>query len=175
MLPLFPKRSSLIYKSTTQSYNPSDAWTTLVWAFPVSLATTKGITFVFFSYGYLDVSVPHVCLLLAGCQAFNLTGCPIRKSADEWLFAPTRSLSQLITSFFASESLGIHHSPLFSFSLYFVAWSMITAFATIIQRATTVYICLVTYNNMSKIVWLNSELKITYYVYRNYNPFSLFK
>jgi hypothetical protein len=44
--------------------------------------------------------------------AFNGMGCPIRKSPDQRLFAPTRSLSQLITSFFASESLGIHHTPL---------------------------------------------------------------
>ena len=29
---------------------------------PLSLATTCGITFVFFSCGYLDVSVPRVCL-----------------------------------------------------------------------------------------------------------------
>lgn len=44
--------------------------------------------------------------------AFNGMGCPIRKSPDQRLFAPSRSLSQLITSFFASESLGIHHTPL---------------------------------------------------------------
>jgi hypothetical protein len=43
-----------------QSYNPSNAVTLLVWANPRSLATTYGITIVFFSYGYLDVSVPHV-------------------------------------------------------------------------------------------------------------------
>ena len=38
---------------------------TLVWALPVPLAATPGITFVFFSSGYLDVSVhrvPSVCL-----------------------------------------------------------------------------------------------------------------
>ena len=34
----------------------------LVWASPISLATTFGITFVFFSSGYLDVSVPRVPL-----------------------------------------------------------------------------------------------------------------
>ena len=33
---------------------------TMVWAFPLSLATTRGITIVFFSSGYLDVSVPRV-------------------------------------------------------------------------------------------------------------------
>jgi hypothetical protein len=34
----------------------------LVWAVPRSLAATGGITFVFFSSRYLDVSVPWVCL-----------------------------------------------------------------------------------------------------------------
>ena len=33
---------------------------TPVWALPVSLAATPGITFVFFSSGYLDVSVHRV-------------------------------------------------------------------------------------------------------------------
>jgi hypothetical protein len=47
----------------SQSYNPSHAVTWLVWANPRSLAATYGITFVFFSSGYLDVSVPRVRLL----------------------------------------------------------------------------------------------------------------
>ena len=33
------------------SYNPDIAETTPVWAVPLSLAATHGITFVFFSYG----------------------------------------------------------------------------------------------------------------------------
>ena len=45
----------------SQSYNPKIAVTTLVWANPLSLATTYGITFVFFSSAYLDVSVQRVC------------------------------------------------------------------------------------------------------------------
>ena len=44
-----------------QSYNPKIAVTTLVWANPRSLATTYGITFVFSSSAYLDVSVQRVC------------------------------------------------------------------------------------------------------------------
>lgn len=36
----------------------------MVWAIPFPLATTHGITFVFSSSGYLDVSVPRVCLIL---------------------------------------------------------------------------------------------------------------
>ena len=46
-----------------QSYNPSIALTILVWANPISLAATIGITFVFFSSGYLDVSVLRVAVL----------------------------------------------------------------------------------------------------------------
>ena len=55
---------------------------------------------------------------LTACRIFNAAGCPIRKSADLRSFAPTRGLSQLITSFIASESQGIHHTPLV---IYFVA------------------------------------------------------
>ena len=44
-------------------------------------------------------------------------GCPIRKSPDHGLFAPPRSLSQLITSFLASESQGIPRTLLVTFSI----------------------------------------------------------
>ena len=36
----------------------------LVWALPISLATTFGIDFSFFSWSYLDVSVHSVSLLI---------------------------------------------------------------------------------------------------------------
>jgi hypothetical protein len=55
--------------------------------------------------GFAHLSMHH---------AFSMMGCPIRKSTDHVLFANPRSLSQLITSFFASESLGIPHTPLFT-------------------------------------------------------------
>ena len=48
----------------------------------------------------------------AGRRAFSTPGCPIRKSADHRPFAPTRGLSQLVTSFIAYRSLGIHRAPL---------------------------------------------------------------
>jgi hypothetical protein len=47
---------------------------------------------------------------LARFPVFDREGCPIRTSADQFLFADPRSFSQLITSFFASESLGIPHT-----------------------------------------------------------------
>ena len=43
-------------------------------------------------------------------HVFNMVGCPIRTSVDQFLFADPHSFSQLITSFFASESLGILHT-----------------------------------------------------------------
>ena len=47
-------------------------------------------------------------------------GCPIRISADQCVFATNHGFSQLITSFFASESQGILHMPLFAFFYLFV-------------------------------------------------------
>lgn len=51
---------------------------------------------------------------LAVYYTFSIVGCPIRTPADQFVFANPRSFSQLITSFFASESLGIPHTPLFT-------------------------------------------------------------
>ena len=41
----------------------------------------------------------------------SCVGFPIQKSAGQWIFAPYRSLSQLITSFIGSQCLGIHPMP----------------------------------------------------------------
>ncbi len=46
-------------------------------------------------------------------------GCPIRISTDQLVLADPRGFSQLITSFFASESLGIPRAPLFTY-FYFL-------------------------------------------------------
>ena len=61
---------------------------------------------------------PALASCQARCHSFRMTGCPIRKSSDQRLFAPTRSLSQLITSFIASESQGIRHAPFFTFLIH---------------------------------------------------------
>ena len=60
------------------------------------------------------------CSFVKLCIHFTMhevthAGFPIRKSPDLWLCAPTRSLSQLITSFIASVSLGIRHTPFLTF------------------------------------------------------------
>ena len=67
-------------------------------AHPISLATTLGISVDFFSCSYLDVSVRRVrfaCLCIQSTMTFR-PGFPIRKSADQSLFA---SSPQLIASY----------------------------------------------------------------------------
>ena len=91
---------------------------------------------------------PALASNLVGWLVFNLSGCPIRKSPDQRLFAPTRSLSQLITSFIASESQGIRHAPLLTFSLTDNVWSIYTF------SFNFTFFCYI----MSKIVWEYSDL-----------------
>ena len=84
----------------------------MVWALPLSLAATQGIDVSFSSSGYLDVSVHRVTSCMAiyspyGTYTLLYVGSPIRTSADHGLFAPPRSLSQLVTSFVGSQCQGI--------------------------------------------------------------------
>ena len=111
--PRVPSRSTGLPLPFRRPYNPATCLATpAVWAPPRSLAATGGIVVTFFSWGYLDVSVPPVRLPRCGMAGSLPPGCPIRKSAGQRAFAPNRGLSQLVTSFFASESLGIRHAPL---------------------------------------------------------------
>ena len=70
------------------------------------------------SSGYLDVSVHRVPLqryvLALGYLRFAQVGFPIQISPDHWIFAPPRSLSQLITSFIGSQCQGIRPAPFFA-------------------------------------------------------------
>ena len=59
----FPESFHQILLFILQSYNPKLAEKSLVRAIPVSLAATQGITIVFSSTRYLDVSVPWVCFI----------------------------------------------------------------------------------------------------------------
>ena len=99
---------AVLHRFVVDPTTPAAASTAPVWAGALSLATTRAITFVFSSSGYLDVSVPRVRLPHRGMEESPPPGCPIRKSAGQWVFAPLRGLSQLVTSFVASES---HRHP----------------------------------------------------------------
>ena len=79
---------------------------TPVWPLSISLAATLEIDVSFSSSGYLDVSVHRVPFhtLWIGVWIHEVAhvGFPIQISADQWIFAPPRSFSQLITSFIGS-------------------------------------------------------------------------
>ena len=67
-----------------RTHNPMRAETLMVWALPISLATTLGITFVFSSSAYLDVSVQRVrpcfqvlSLLLSGLPHSDIYGLTV--------------------------------------------------------------------------------------------------
>ena len=68
--------SPTVFATVCGSYNPAPT-RSAVWAPPRSLAATKGISVDFSSSGYLDVSVPRVCLRIApDDQACHLAGFP---------------------------------------------------------------------------------------------------
>ena len=84
-----------------QSYNPKIAVTNLVWASSVSLAATQEITVVFFSSGYLDVSVLRVrpilmvlCLQHSGLPHSEIHGSMLMCSSPQ-LIAAYRVLLRL--------------------------------------------------------------------------------
>ena len=58
--PRFQSRSTMLHSSLGSPSTPSLG---TVWAGPLSLAATQGIILIFFSCGYLDVSVPRVPLI----------------------------------------------------------------------------------------------------------------
>ncbi len=102
----------------SQSYNPQYAETEWVWAVPRSLAATRGITHLFSSPAGNKMFQFPAFAYLTVWYTFSVPGCPIRKPVSQRLFAPKHRLSQLIASFIACESLGIHHTPLVISSRY---------------------------------------------------------
>ena len=120
--PDFPDGHARLSIATARSYNPGSALTPPVWALPRSLATTGGIIVYFLFLRVLrcfsSPRSPHDQVMMT---ALWRPGCPIRKSAGQRSFAPYRGLSQLITSFIASVSLGIRHTPLFAFPSRFIS------------------------------------------------------
>lgn len=88
-----------------------------VWAIPFSLATTWGITIVFFSSPYLDVSVQEVGSL-SSIPTSSVWVVPFGDPGIYRLCAAPPGFSQLTTSFFASQTQGIHHAPLFALKIF---------------------------------------------------------
>ena len=65
----------VLLSSFLPSHGPSTPVLQPVWASPLSLAATQGITVVFFSSGYLDVSVRRVPLLQAMYSPADDSSC----------------------------------------------------------------------------------------------------
>ena len=106
-----------IINPTSGPHNPHTTEVIRVWATPLSLAATYGITFVFFSWGYLDVSVPPVrhiplCIHDMLLEHYLQWVSPFGNLRVKACLAAHRSLSQLTTSFIAFLCLGIHRTPL---------------------------------------------------------------
>ena len=96
----------------TTPYNRSHT----VWALPRSLAATQGITIVFSSSGYLDVSVPLVYLYTPMDSVYSTTplrvvGFPIRKPPDHSLLTAPRGISVFAPSFIGTWRQGILRAP----------------------------------------------------------------
>src|SRR5690606_14085621 len=115
------------------SYNPNIAETTLVWANPSSLATTIGITFVFFSSAYLDVSVQQVrlpfgmlCLQHNGLPHSDICGSP-RVCQSPQLFAAYHVLLRLCEP---------RHPP-YALSLLFVLYNLVLCQRSYVESPRT--------------------------------------
>ena len=65
---------------------------------------------------------------------FSTPGFPIRTFRNQRLFAPPPDLSQLVTSFFASESQGIHRLPFSYFFLIFFHTTVCGSLSIFVDR-----------------------------------------
>ena len=115
----FPDHSILDLSATTWSYNPASASLHLRFGLFPGRSPLLGESLLFSLPGGTKMFQfpPFASIHLRMDNGQRPLGCPIRKSRDQGIFAPTPRLSQLITSFVASVSLGIRHPPFFSFTV----------------------------------------------------------
>ena len=95
--------------------------------------------------------------LAYGYLRFAQVGFPIRISPDQWIFAPPRSFSQLITSFIGSQCQGIHPAllmlDLYSWSAAIIA--LMTGFCVLCFKSNW-------FNNLSIISGLITSHALTH-------------
>jgi hypothetical protein len=131
--PAFPDRSptvrisysaSLLQQAAGKPRNPKHATaatfsTCLVWAPPLSLATTRGITCCFLFLGVLrcfsSPGSPRMPMDSAyGTGPSRPVGSPIRTSTDQRSLTAPRGVSAFAPSFIGSWRPGIHRAPFLS-------------------------------------------------------------
>ena len=83
-----------------------------VWALPISLAATLGVSFDFSSSGLASLGL-YIQLRMMGHDSHRVS--PFRNHRIVGCLAPPRCLSQLTASFIASQRQGIHLLPLISY------------------------------------------------------------
>ena len=98
-----------------ESYNPPTE--VEVWAFPCSLATTKGISFDFFSlvtkmFQFTKYPLLNLCIQLRVPTHNGKWVYPLGNLRVNAYITARRSLSQFITSFIGAKCLGIHYTLL---------------------------------------------------------------
>jgi hypothetical protein len=101
------------------SYNPSSETAAtyraeLVWAIPLSLATTKGmLSFppATEMFQFADLPLPSLFYSAWSDWALPQPGFPIRTPSDHSLLAAPRGISSPATSFIGSWRQGIHPVP----------------------------------------------------------------
>ena len=71
-------------------------------SFPFARHYSGNRSFLSLPAGTKMFQFPALARVFDSCAAFSHTGCPIRMSADQSLFAAPRSFSQLTTSFLAA-------------------------------------------------------------------------
>ena len=106
-------------RPTTPGRQRVSAYTCQVWADPLSLATTQGVSVDFLSSGYLDVSVrplafPRLCIQHGITPHYRRWVSPFGHPRIKDHSASPRGLSQPFTPFIDSRCQGIHHVPLLS-------------------------------------------------------------
>src|SRR5687768_10046784 len=102
--------------TAVNSYNPSSEtaatyYAELVWAIPVSLATTQGIiSFPPATEMFQFADLPHPDLFYSAWSDWALPqpGFPIRTPPDQCMLAAPRGISLPTTSFIGSWRQGIH-------------------------------------------------------------------
>src|SRR5918911_4244335 len=106
-------------RPTTPDRQRVRAYTGQVWAGPLSLATTRGVSVDFLSSGYLDVSVrplafPWLWIHHGITPHYRCWVSPFGNPRVKGRSTPNRGLSQSSTPFIDSWCQGIHRVPLLS-------------------------------------------------------------
>ncbi len=115
----FPEHSLTDCSCQNWSYNPTHAVTWVFGLFPVRSPLLGESLFIFlFPAGTKMFQVPlRLASRLRDGTSSKVRVCPIRKSADQRSFAPTRSLSQLKSRLSSLREPRHGHVPLLTFVL----------------------------------------------------------